>query len=95
MGVLFLSIKGYEYYEKIEHGLTIDYDRFFTFYWLLTGFHFIHVMVGVVILLFLSTNIRKGNYSKNDYLDVESGGTFWHMCDLIWLLLFPALYLLN
>lgn len=94
MGLLFLFIKGYEYYEKIVHGLTIDYDHFFSFYWLLTGFHFIHVLVALVILLFMARGIRKGTYSKNDYLDVESGAAFWHMCDLIWLLLFPALYLL-
>ena len=95
MGILFLFIKGYEFYDKIGHGLTIDYDSFFTFYWLLTGFHFIHVLVGVVILLFVARGIRKAVYSKDDYLDVESGGAFWHMCDLIWLFLFPVLYLLT
>ncbi len=95
MGLLFLFIKGYEYYDKIGHGLTIDYDSFYTFYWLLTGFHFIHVMVGAVILLFIARGIRKGTYSKEDYIDVESGGAFWHMCDLIWLFLFPVLYLMN
>jgi len=94
MGLLFLCIKGYEYFEKIAHGLTIDYDSFFTFYWLLTGFHFIHVLVALIILLFLARGIRKGRYSKDDYLDVESGAAFWHMCDLIWLLLFPVLYLM-
>ena len=94
MGLLFLLIKGYEYFEKIAHGLTIDYDSFFTFYWLLTGFHFIHVLVALIILLFMARGIRKGMYSKDDYLDVESGAAFWHMCDLIWLLLFPVLYLM-
>lgn len=94
MGVLFLFIKGYEYYGKIQHGHTIDYDSFFTFYWLLTGFHFIHVLVAVVILLFMGRGIRKGAYSKEEYLDVESGAIFWHMCDLIWLFLFPVLYLM-
>jgi len=94
MAVIFLLIKGYEYYEKITHGLTIDYDRFFSFYWLLTGFHFIHVLVALIILLFMANGIHKETYSKEDYLDVESGAAFWHMCDLIWLLLFPVLYLL-
>ena len=95
MGFIFLSIKTYEYTEKIAHGLTIDYDSFFTFYWLLTGFHFIHVFMALIILLYLARNIRKGTYSKDDYIDVESGGVFWHMCDLIWLFLFPVLYLMN
>ncbi|KAA3633128.1 MAG: nitric oxide reductase [Bacteroidetes bacterium] len=95
MGVLFLVIKGYEYYEKMVKGLTIDYDSFYSFYWLLTGFHFIHVLVGVVILVILARGIRKGDYSKSEYLDVESGGAFWHMCDLIWLFLFPVMYLMG
>ena len=95
MGLSFLFIKGYEYYEKINHGLTIDYDSFFSFYWLLTGFHFIHVLVGLVILMFIARGIRKQTYTKDDYLDVESGAAFWHMCDLIWLLLFPVLYLMG
>ena len=95
MGFVFLFIKGYEYFGKIEHGLTLGHDSFFTFYWLLTGFHFIHVLVAVVILLFMAKGIRKKEYSKDDYLDVESGAAFWHMCDLIWLLLFPVLYLIH
>lgn len=95
MGFVFLSIKGYEYVGKIAHGLTIDYDSFYSFYWLLTGFHFIHVLVAVIILLFMARGIRKGRYSQDDYIDVESGAAFWHMCDLIWLFLFPVLYLMN
>ncbi len=95
MGILFLGIKGYEYSEKIAHGLTIDYDSFFTFYWLLTAFHFIHIIVALMILIFLSFGIAKGSYSASDYEDVEAGAAFWHMCDLIWLFLFPVLYLMN
>lgn len=95
MGLAFLCIKGFEYYEKLGHGLTIDFDSFFTFYWLLTGFHFIHVLVATVILLGMARGIKKGSYNKSVYADVESGAAFWHMCDLIWLLLFPVLYLLH
>ena len=93
-GTLFLIIKAIEYLDKFNHGLTIAYDSFFTFYWLLTGFHFIHVLIGIIILLFLAKHIKTGAYSKDNFLDVESGAAFWHMCDLIWLLLFPVLYLL-
>ncbi len=94
MGLLFLGIKSYEYVEKINHGYSLEYNSFFTFYWMLTGFHFIHVMTGVVILLFMAKGIRKGSYHRSNYQDVESGAAFWHMCDLIWLLLFPVLYLM-
>ncbi len=94
MGFVFLLIKGYEYYDKILHRHTLEANDFFTFYWLLTGFHFIHVLVALIILLFLARGIRKGAYNQHQYEDVETGGAFWHMCDLIWLLLFPVLYLL-
>ncbi len=91
-GVLFLVLKGVEYYQKIEHGITLGYNTFFNFYWLLTGFHVIHVTVGLVILLFILFGIKKKK-TEYDILDAEAGAAFWHLCDLIWLLLFPMLYL--
>ena len=90
-GLLFLILKGVEYYLKINAGYTIGYNSFFTFYWLLTGFHVIHVIVGLVILLFMQNGINK---SKALLEDVEASAAFWHMCDLIWLLHFPTLYLI-
>ncbi len=92
-GVLFLFLKGFEYYEKIEHGLTLGHNTFFNFYWLLTGFHVIHVIIGLVILAFMYFKIKKVD-SAFDILDLEAGAHFWHMVDLIWLLLFPMLYLI-
>ena len=89
-GVLFLVLKSLEYHEKIELGLTLGYDTFFNFYWLLTGFHVIHVLVGLVILLFMKRSFSKKTATTED---VEASAAFWHMCDLIWLLLFPVLYL--
>ena len=90
-GFLFLVLKGIEYYFKINQGFTLDYNSFYTFYWLLTGFHVIHVIVGLVILFFIKNGIKK---STAVIEDVEASATFWHMCDLIWLLLFPMLYLI-
>ncbi|MBK5210543.1 MAG: cytochrome c oxidase subunit 3 [Flavobacteriaceae bacterium] len=92
-GVLFLILKSIEYYGKMEAGLTINHNIFFTFYWMLTLFHVIHVIVGLVIL----SSIYVGLNKKNKVLeldDVEASATFWHMCDLIWLLLFPVIYLI-
>jgi len=92
-GVLFLMLKGVEYYQKIDQGLTIAYDTFFSFYWLLTGFHVIHVLVGMVILLSIFFGLRKQD-GETKLEDIEAGAAFWHMCDLIWLILFPMLYLI-
>jgi len=94
LGLGFLVLKSYEFVDKIEHGFDLSHNAFFMYYWLLTGFHFMHVLVGLIILLVLAINLRKGVYSKDNYLDIETGASFWHMCDLIWLILFPILYLL-
>ena len=92
-GLLFLGLKSFEYYEKIIDGFSIGYNTFFTFYWMLTLFHVIHVIVGLVILTSVYFGIRKEN-STTSIEDVEAGAAFWHMCDLIWILLFPVIYLL-
>lgn len=92
-GLGFLLLKWIEYYQKLEAGLDMNHSSFYMFYWLLTGFHWIHVLVGLVILLFIRRSVlKKQNEASPE--DIEAGAAFWHMCDLIWLLLFPILYLL-
>jgi len=90
-GLLFLIVKSIEYYAKINAGLYLGYNTFFNFYWLLTLFHVVHVIVGIVIL---STLYFKRKTKKLELVDVEASAAFWHMCDLIWLLLFPIIYLI-
>lgn len=94
-GIAFLILKSFEYYQKLEHGISLDYNSFFTFYWLLTGFHYLHVLIATLILVAVYFKIKTGKYSKDDFLDVESSAAFWHMCDLVWLMLFAVIYLLN
>lgn len=92
-GVLFCLLKSFEFYLKINDGFTMSFNEFFTYYWMLTGFHFIHVAVGLIILLFCYNMLkRKGLEASLE--DMEASAAFWHMCDLIWLLLFPVLYLI-
>ncbi len=92
-GLFFLALKAVEYSSKINQGYDLDYNTFFNFYWLLTGFHVIHVIVGLIILayFYMQLCINKNNVMTEDY---EAGAAFWHMCDLIWLLLFPIVYLI-
>ncbi|RLD74677.1 MAG: nitric oxide reductase [Bacteroidetes bacterium] len=94
-GLLILVVKGWEYSIKIDSGNGFGSSDFFNYYWMLTVFHFMHVLVGIVILTSLWFKLRKGEYDSGNFLDIETGGIFWHMCDLIWILLFPVLYLLN
>ncbi|MDG1812057.1 MAG: cytochrome c oxidase subunit 3 [Polaribacter sp.] len=92
-GLLFLILKTIEYNAKIDAGLTLEYNTFFSFYWMLTLFHVIHVLVGLVILTIVYFDLKKKKEQTN-LDDFEASAAFWHMCDLIWLLLFPIIYLI-
>ncbi len=92
-GLFFLVVKSVEYSSKIDAGLGLGYNTFFTYYWLLTLFHVIHVVVGLIILTSVYFGLKKEDPSTT-MEDVEASAGFWHMCDLIWLLLFPIIYLL-
>lgn len=92
-GLFFIGLKSFEYYQKLEAGITSNTNIFFTYYWFLTIFHFLHVIVGLIILTIIYVGLNKKN-STTELLDLESGAAFWHMCDLIWLMLFPILYLI-
>ncbi|MFI0395928.1 cytochrome c oxidase subunit 3 [Paracoccus jiaweipingae] len=87
LGGVFLALKAVEYADAIGQGIGIDSNRFFTFYFLLTGFHAAHVLAGMLILALVA--IRP---SRNG---VQAGAQFWHMVDLVWVLLFPVIYLLR
>ncbi|HUH74479.1 MAG TPA: cytochrome c oxidase subunit 3 [Chitinophagales bacterium] len=91
-GIFFLILKSIEYYLKIDAGLGMDANVFFTFYWMLTLFHLSHVIVGLIILAIILFGMRKENNTSVE--DVEASAAFWHMCDLIWLLVFPVIYLI-
>ncbi len=87
LGVAFLGVKGVEYWTKYQAGLAIDTNAFFALYYLLTGFHALHVIAGIVIL---------GIAARYPTIEaVETGTSFWHMIDLIWVLLFPIIYLMR
>jgi len=92
-GVLFLVLKSIEYNAKLDTGLVMGSNTFFTFYWMLTLFHVIHVIVGLVILTSVYFGLKKKD-STTKIEDIEASAAFWHMCDLIWLLLFPVIYLI-
>ena len=92
-GFIFVCLKSFEYYLKIEAGEFLTTNLFYTFYWMLTAFHLIHVLIGLSILSYFYIAISKKE-NAIELTDMMAGAAFWHMCDLIWLLLFPVLYLL-
>lgn len=86
LGLVFLLVKAREYADKAAHGIGIETDAFFTLYYLLTGFHALHVAAGMIILGLVAIRVTAAG--------VEAGAQFWHMVDLVWVLLFPVVYLL-
>lgn len=87
LGLAFLGIKGTEYASKAAQGIAWDTHPFFTFYYGLTGFHAAHVAAGVLLLLLVAWRDAPQN--------IEAAAMFWHMVDLVWVLLFPVIYLLG
>lgn len=86
--------KTWEYANLYGNGYNLGTDTFFMFYFFLTFFHFMHVVLGQIILVVLAVKVKNGDYNADDMNGMESGASYWHMVDLVWLVLFPMLYVL-
>ncbi len=95
MGLIFLIIKTFEFYTKSAEGITLSSNTFYMFYLSLTFFHYLHVILGMVILAAVMRNAQQGKYSAQEHTGVETGASYWHMVDLVWIILFPLVYLLR
>lgn len=92
---VYVAMKMNEYLHLGGLGLDIERNTFFTLYWILTGFHFLHVLLGMVILAWMAVRCRQRLYTPGHCSGLESGVLYWHMVDLVWVLLFPLVYVLN
>lgn len=92
-GVLFIVIKLYEWWSEASRGFTLTKDSFFSFYYMLTGAHLLHVVIGLVILAVVIIHLRLGTSARASV--AEQGATFWHMVDLLWVLIFTLLYVVR
>jgi nitric oxide reductase NorE protein len=95
VGSLFVVIKVIEYHEKIVAGLTPSTNDFFMYYFVLTGLHLAHVIIGLIGLTVLSTVVRKPTLTRTHIAFFEGGACFWHMVDLLWLIIFPLIFLVH
>lgn len=92
-------VKSYEYFEKFSSGITVSTNEFFTFYFALTGIHFVHYLAGMVVLFVLAQGPHR--YAPQDqaratYLKwLDGGSLYWHMVDLLWIFIFSLLYLIG
>lgn len=89
LGFVFLGFKGYEYFHEIEAGFVPARSLFWSFYFLMTGLHALHVLGGQVANLIVWAGLPKGFRPHR----VESVGIYWHFVDVVWIFLFPLLYL--
>ncbi len=94
-GVGFLIVKYFEYGAKFAAGISLDTNLFYTFYLSLTMFHAMHVVLGMVILGFVWNKARRGGYTAHDHRGMETGASYWHMVDLVWIILFPLVYIMR
>ncbi|WP_313088873.1 cytochrome c oxidase subunit 3 [Pseudomonas sp.] len=92
---VYVGLKLNEYSHLAGLGLGLEHNTFFTLYWILTGFHFLHVLLGMVILAWMAERCRRGAYRPGDSAGLESGVLYWHMVDMVWVLLFPLVYIIN
>jgi nitric oxide reductase NorE protein len=94
-GLMFVVSKSIEYFQKFAHGLTPGTNPFYMWYFTLTGIHLAHVLLGTSLLTFLWVRSRSGAFSSSHRAVPESVASFWHLVDLLWIVLFPLLYLMR
>jgi cytochrome c oxidase subunit 3 len=95
LAFVFLGIKYTEYAEKFAHHLYPSTNLFFSLYFVMTGLHAIHVIAGIVVLGLMLVLAFKGRFSAESHGPVEVSGLYWHFVDLVWIYLFPLLYLIG
>lgn len=106
-GLAFMVIKAFEYKAKIEHGLLpgnffhahdaqhANLALYYGFYFCMTGLHGTHVLIGMGLITWVLIRNLRGDFNPHYFTAVEGVGIFWHIVDLIWIFLFPLLYLVG
>jgi len=101
---IFMAIKYVEWGTKIRHGIYPNSPHlttgpagesvFFSLYYMSTGIHGLHVLIGVTLLTWIGTKVKRGAVHGGDYILLENGALYWHLVDLIWIFIFPLYYLI-
>ncbi len=105
LGAAFLSVKWFEYqkdmFEHLVPGPSFDpalprqSQIFFWLYWVMTGLHTLHVCIGVALLSIMAAMARRGRFSSDYHTPLEMCGLYWHFVDIVWIFLYPLLYLVR
>jgi cytochrome c oxidase subunit III len=108
LGLIFLGIKAVEYARKFEHALVpganfrfesardpLHSELFFSLYFMMTGLHALHMIVGIGLISVLAVMASRGRFTRAYHTPVEISGLYWHFVDIVWIFLFPLLYLID
>ncbi len=94
LGLLFSVLQAYEYYELVAHeGYTLGGDVFFGTFFMATGFHGFHVIIGTIFLFVCLLRAMKGHFTPTQHVGFEAAAWYWHFVDVVWLFLFAAVYI--
>ncbi len=95
LGTLFISGQAYEFTNFVHEGLSLHQNLFGTTFFVLTGFHGAHVTVGILILLSLFVMSLRGRITQAKSLNIELAGLYWHFVDIVWIVIFTLVYLIQ
>jgi heme/copper-type cytochrome/quinol oxidase subunit 3 len=95
LGTLFVAGQAYEFTEFHHEGLSLSTNLFGTTFFVLTGFHGAHVTIGILILLSIFAYSLRGGVQQKDSLNVELAGLYWHFVDIVWIVIFTFIYLVQ
>lgn len=93
--LVFCAVKAVEYTSLLSDGYSPGTSDFFLYYFIFTGIHLGHVVLGGTLLTFVARRARKADPTGRDIAFAETGASFWHLVDLLWIVLFSLLYLMN
>ncbi len=93
LGVLFTALQGYEYYHLLHVGWEFGGDEFYSNFFMATGFHGFHVIIGTIFLAVCLVRAMKGHFTPERHVGFEAAAWYWHFVDVVWLFLFFAVYL--
>ncbi|GAB2560725.1 cytochrome c oxidase subunit 3 family protein [Dyella jejuensis] len=107
LGVAFLVLHGMEYHDEYGEGLipglrytqsgpgAAPMEIFFSLYYVITGFHSLHVLIGVVLLLTMAVRTWRGQFHADYYTPIEVAALYWSLVDIVWIFVYPAIYLVG
>jgi nitric oxide reductase NorE protein len=94
-GLGFLASKVLEWGGKLRAGISLNTNEFYTFYYMFTGIHLMHLLIGLAVLTYMLARTGQSEQGPAYLMMMEAGGAFWHLVDLLWVILFALLYLLR